>query len=94
MKHLNSLGLAVGISILVACSSEVPLGNHDSVSGKLGSLGEPPRADGTCDAALVPCGGTCTDLSTDAKNCGACGLVCGYGRCDTGVCAHGPTVHD
>jgi hypothetical protein len=32
------------------------------------------------------CSGTCTDLDTDAFNCGSCGNVCPSGICSGGVC--------
>jgi hypothetical protein len=32
------------------------------------------------------CGGLCTDLQTDAKNCGSCGRNCGDASCSDGVC--------
>jgi hypothetical protein len=34
------------------------------------------------------CGYTCLDVSSDVKNCGDCGVVCGKGQiCSNGVCA-------
>jgi N-acetylneuraminic acid mutarotase len=43
---------------------------------------------GACDADR--CGGVCTDLMTDAKNCGACGNACPSGRaCTSGSCEGG-----
>jgi hypothetical protein len=41
-----------------------------------------------CAAGAACCNGTCTDLNSDASNCGACGYVCAAGR----VCANGTCV--
>jgi len=38
-----------------------------------------------CPAGQSDCGGLCTDVQTDARNCGACGLRCALG----GVCSAG-----
>jgi hypothetical protein len=51
-------------------------------------------ADGTCqscpDAGInleVACSGVCTNTSTDARNCGGCGVVCPNGQgCSGGRC--------
>jgi hypothetical protein len=35
----------------------------------------------------VSCAGTCSDLSTDAANCGTCGTTCAAGQgCVSGKC--------
>ena len=38
------------------------------------------------DAGLVQCGSACSDLQTDAHNCGFCGHDCGTGTCAKGMC--------
>jgi hypothetical protein len=42
----------------------------------------------TCAASgLTDCGGLCVNLTTDALNCGTCGLECAYGEvCGDGLC--------
>jgi hypothetical protein len=37
-----------------------------------------------CAAGFVVCDGQCVDLSSDARHCGACGVVCT--ECDRGMC--------
>lgn len=45
-----------------------------------------------CDEGLERCGGVCTDLGADPRNCGTCGNVCpavadgGLGNCSDGTC--------
>src|SRR6185436_17866872 len=43
----------------------------------------------TCAPGLTACAGSCADLSSDAKNCGACGVQCGMGVCSSGRCPAG-----
>jgi len=44
--------------------------------------------DEGCQAGNVQCGGSCTDLSSDPNNCGACGISCVGGQtCTAGACA-------
>jgi Stigma-specific protein, Stig1 len=41
-----------------------------------------------CPAGAICCDGTCTNLTDDAQNCGACGKVCAGGEvCRNKVCA-------
>ena len=65
------------------CSSEDPCksGSCNSADGSCIIANKP---DGTaCDAHPNRCcGGTCVNLSTDANNCGSCGISCSTGRCD------------
>ncbi|MDX2019617.1 MAG: MopE-related protein [Deltaproteobacteria bacterium] len=45
------------------------------------------RCCSSCPPGTADCGGTCINLSTDAKHCGACGTTCGGGQtCSNGVC--------
>ncbi len=42
---------------------------------------------GGCPAGTVACAGVCADLTSDARNCGACGSACAAGqRCVAGAC--------
>lgn len=42
-----------------------------------------------CADPLQPCDGVCTDVSTSAEHCGACGRRCGAGLvCQSGTCAN------
>ncbi len=49
-----------------------------------------------CADGCVTCGGSCTDLATDAANCGACGeacqtgQVCISGACEWPICSYDP----
>ena len=46
-----------------------------------------------CPAGTACCNGICTDLNSDANNCGACGNVCGQSTpvCSQGTCTGCPT---
>lgn len=46
----------------------------------------PTCKGGACVCNLTVCGGTCTDMTNDAKNCGACGHDCQGGVCSASVC--------
>jgi hypothetical protein len=39
-----------------------------------------------CNGTLTHCGSVCTDLKSDANNCGTCGRTCGPGKCSAGIC--------
>ena len=43
-----------------------------------------------CQLPMTPCGGGCTNLLKDPKNCGACGNVCSLANatafCSSGLC--------
>jgi hypothetical protein len=56
---------------------------------KFCQVGQPGQA-GTCvclDPKLKNCSGTCTDLTSDSKNCGSCGTICPDGvMCQGGNC--------
>lgn len=61
---------------------------------------EPSSGDRKCDGAVctaacdegkVDCGGTCANLSSDGKNCGACGNECAPSfSCVAGACLSSP----
>ena len=46
-------------------------------------------AGAACAAGEKSCQGQCVDVTTDAKNCGACGADCGDGTCSAGACVCG-----
>ena len=49
--------------------------------------------EAACPAGLAVCGAACVDLSADATNCGACGVVCVPGGvCSAGQCTIPCTV--
>jgi hypothetical protein len=92
--RIGLLLLAPGLLLLAcgACGAEVPLGSGASALGK---LGEPPHADGTCDAALTNCGSVCVDTMVNASNCGRCGNACAAGAvCTANVCGSSSGVGD
>jgi hypothetical protein len=81
MKPIRSLGFVL-ILAATGCTQPQNLGSE-----ALGTVGNPPKNDGSCDQGLVVCNGICTDVENDAKNCGACAQVCGNnGACHQGVC--------
>ncbi len=81
MNRIASLGFVLLLAA-AGCTDGTNLGSE-----ALGTRGNPPKNDGSCDQGLVVCGGICTDVSDDAKNCGACGAVCAMnGACAKGVC--------
>ena len=49
---------------------------------------------GSClDQPELLCDGACTDLETDARNCGTCGLACAEGDlCSSGACVSGDYI--
>jgi hypothetical protein len=51
---------------------------------------DPSTGACVCTENQTLCGNTCTDLTSDASNCGTCGNVCTYsfttGYCDDGTC--------
>ena len=40
----------------------------------------------SCDGGLTSCNGKCVDTSSDAQNCGGCGVVCNT-TCTAGICS-------
>lgn len=46
-----------------------------------------PESDTTCPPNYTYCNGFCFDLSADANQCGACGVMCAQGQsCNAGMC--------
>jgi hypothetical protein len=46
------------------------------------------NCNGLVDEGTTRCNGSCVDLRSDARNCGACGISCGGGTsCVNGACA-------
>lgn len=61
-----------------AGSSGIPAGGNVSVGG----------GQSACIAPALSCGSGCTNVQTDASNCGTCGTVCATGQeCRNGACA-------
>lgn len=54
------------------------------------------ESDAACEGGQTCCGGECVDLSSDAMNCGACGIACGEGeKCSAaGYCICAPSALD
>jgi hypothetical protein len=44
------------------------------------------RKEPDCHLPTIDCGGKCVDASTDASNCGGCGVTCGAGQTCCGRC--------
>ncbi len=41
-----------------------------------------------CPSGQILCSNVCVNTATDTRNCGACGVVCGYGyKCSSGQCS-------
>ena len=51
--------------------------------GNAGSGGLPPC---TCASGMTCCGDVCADLTSDANNCGGCGVKCNDAICIDSVC--------
>ncbi|MET0388568.1 MAG: zinc-dependent metalloprotease family protein [Polyangiales bacterium] len=70
--------------LAAACSANEPL---PPTSADILSAGS-SAATATCpDPTQLACGGLCTDLRVDARNCGGCGQDCGVGgTCVAGAC--------
>lgn len=74
MKFVRGARLA-----LLLGSASLPVGCYEG-----GFVGD------DCRAGLQDCGGECVDLSTDSRNCGACGVECPGGRaCFRGLYCEG-----
>ncbi|HKU43000.1 MAG TPA: M66 family metalloprotease [Polyangiales bacterium] len=62
-------------------------------SGDAAESTAPPQITAGAPAATcaipgqLQCGGVCTDVQSDARNCGACAKSCGSGICTLGQCA-------
>ncbi|MBX3187947.1 MAG: hypothetical protein KF819_13070 [Labilithrix sp.] len=71
------------------CSSGTSTADPAGDGGPGGSSGSVPEIPGAC-GGLVSCGGECTTLDEDAKNCGACGSACPAGQvCERAQCRPG-----
>ena len=67
--------------------------NLETSSANCGGCGQSCGPYGVCVAAacecpscVTMCGAWCSDLTTDASNCGACGVACTNGFCSAGHC--------
>jgi len=48
------------------------------------------KTEVVCTSAQIVCDGQCASLSSDPRNCGACGRSCGSGQsCSAGLCCQG-----
>jgi hypothetical protein len=55
-----------------------------------GGPAAPPPANGPCPEGQADCGAGCIDITSDALNCGGCGLVCPPGDiCQAAFCVAG-----
>jgi hypothetical protein len=69
-------------------------GGHDATKGdggaETGDGESPPDASGdvvpSCEGGETRCGSGCSDLQSDAKNCGRCGHDCQGGQCSAATC--------
>lgn len=72
------------LALTLGCSSGGGRTTNDS-----GTL--PATCSPTCTPGMTCCSGpsgsACVDLTTDATNCGACGISCGANDCVGGVCS-------
>lgn len=87
-RAVAGLALALGVAGPLACSS----GDDGAPKGAGGSAGDAAVGvdAGPCWAGAALCKGSCTDLGSDPKHCGACGKVCATGQvCSQGKCAAG-----
>src|SRR5512134_2858666 len=51
--------------------------------------------DPGCSSGQAECNGVCRDAAffqSDAENCGACGVACGFGSCTVGACQCDPAA--
>jgi hypothetical protein len=69
--------LSSSVTDFGACTNACVEG-EDCVGGACGSA---------CETGLTYCNGSCVDVTSDPHNCGECGVFCGSGVCDAGVCA-------
>jgi hypothetical protein len=88
MKHAAYFAVLGALTMsLLACASDPKDVTVGKGTDALGGLGEPPKADGTCDTRLTACSGVCVELGGDESNCGACGNACSAGQsCSSGTC--------
>lgn len=63
-----SVSLLCSLAVLGPLSCDAPASMPDAADGSIA---------GPDDASCSMCGGACTDLSSDSRNCGACGNDCG-----------------
>ncbi len=82
------LVLAFPLLAFVRCSGASPSDLFDAGDGAPTNADATPLdAPGDCTQGQTMCAGACFDLSTDAKNCGACGVACkGTDQCVAGSC--------
>jgi hypothetical protein len=86
-RHLfaSLLALAALPLSIAACGG----GGNTGTGGGGGTTTSNSSSTGssTCKPSEMECGGTCVDVSSDAANCGACGMACGSGSpCCAGAC--------
>src|SRR5262245_60386103 len=85
------------VGVWVGCSDPLPFdpgqrsSSGNSSSSGSGAGGSSSNATSTgalvgCQSSETDCSGTCVDLSTHPKNCGACGRDCLGGPCQEAMC--------
>jgi cysteine-rich repeat protein len=76
-------------------SSSIKRDYPNSGCVQIGELKLPAHTASSCPRGTKLCGSTCKSVTSDVKNCGACGTACGSGQsCVAGacVCPEGDTV--
>jgi hypothetical protein len=64
-------------------------GNHSDGGIHMNNFGDMSHAN-NCQPPMMECNGSCTDVQTDAANCGACYQACLQGQiCQAGQCTGG-----
>jgi stigma-specific protein Stig1 len=81
MKHAREIARVLIILALPGCGGR-SLEPRDSVWHVQDQIGDP-----ACPPGQILCAGECTDVATNADDCGGCGRSCEAGvQCHSGVC--------
>lgn len=92
--RLGALACLGALASIFGCSSEPPkpiysLDGATSTTGATGTTGTTATTGGAaaCVAGQMMCAAGCTDVASDAANCGACGVPCAAPQvCSQGSC--------